>query len=80
MYSYASLWHIIVSIPRTKVIIFHERYTTVCRSFHDGDNTIEKAERYEYLSVVFSTKSANKVLKETFLILLPKLEKQFFSP
>ena len=28
LYSYASLWHIIVSIPKTKVIIFNERYTT----------------------------------------------------
>ena len=33
LYSYASLWHIIVSIPKTKVLIFNERYTTVCGSF-----------------------------------------------
>ena len=64
LYSYASLWHIIVSIPKTKVI-FNERYTTVCGSFHYGDNIIEKAEQYKYLGVVCSTKSANNVLKET---------------
>ena len=72
LYSYASLWHIIVSIPETKVLIFNERYTTVCGSFHYGDNIIEKAEQYKYLGVVYSTKSAKKL----FLILLPKLGKQ----
>ena len=44
LYFYASLWHIIVSIPKTKVLIFNERYTKVRRSFHYGDNIIEKAE------------------------------------
>ena len=65
LYSYASLWHIIVSIPKTKVLIFKERYTTVCGSFHYGDNIIEQAEQYKY-------KSANNVLKKLFLTLLPK--------
>ena len=59
LYSYASLWHIIVSICKTKVLIFKERYTTVCGSFHYGDNIIEQAEQYKYLGVVYSTKSAN---------------------
>ena len=63
LYSYASLWHIIVRIPKTKVLIFNERYTTVCVSFHYVDNIIEKAEQYKYLGVVYSTKSANNVLK-----------------
>ena len=67
LYLYASLWHIIVSIPKTKVLIFNERYTKVHGSFHYGDNIIEKkAEQYKYLGVVYSTKSANDVLKETF--------------
>ena len=77
LYSYSSLWHIIVSIPKTKVLIFNECYTTVCGSFHYGDKIIEKAEQHKYLGVVYSTKSANNVLKETFLMLLPKLGKQF---
>ena len=38
----------------------------VCGSFHYGDKTIEKAEQYKYLCVVYSTKSANNVLKEIF--------------
>ena len=52
LYSYASLWHIIVSIHKTNVFIFTERYTTVCGSFHYGDNILEKAEQYKYLGVV----------------------------
>ena len=78
MYSYVSLWHIIVSIPKTTVLIYNERYTKVRRSFHYGDNIIEKAEQCQYLGVVYSTKSANTVLKYFFIILLPKLGKQFF--
>ena len=66
LYLNASLWHIIVSIPKTKVLIFNERYTKVHGSFHYGDNIIEKSEQYKYLGVVYSTKSANNVLKETF--------------
>ena len=55
VFIYASIWHIIVHIPKTKVLIFYERYTTVCGSFHYGDNIIEKAEQYTYLGVVYRT-------------------------
>ena len=64
LYSYASLWHIIVSIPKTKVIIFNERYTTVCGSL---------------LGVVYSTKSANNVLKYFFFHLAFQAGKTIFS-
>ena len=50
---YASLWHIIVSIPKTKVIIFNKRYASECDNFYYGDNVIEKAEKYKYLGVVY---------------------------
>ena len=63
LYSYAPLWHIIISIPQTKVLIFIECYTTVCGNFHYGDKNIEQ---YKYLGVVYSTKSADDLLKETF--------------
>ena len=79
LYSYASLWHIIVSIPKTKVLIFNERYTTVCGSFYYGDNIIEKAEQYKYIGVVYSTKSANNVLKETFSHLASQAGKAIFA-
>ena len=78
LYLYASLWHIIVSIPKTKVLIFNERYTKVRRNFHYGDNIIEKAEQYKYLGVVYSTKSANNVLKETFSYLASQAGKAIF--
>ena len=79
LYLYASLWHIIVSIPKTKVLIFNERYTKVRRSFHHGDNITEIAEQYKYLGVVDSTKSANNVLKETFSYLASQAGKTIFS-
>ena len=78
LYSYDSLWHIIVSIPKTKVLIFNERYTKVRGSLHYGDNIIEKAVQYIYLGVVYSTKSANNVLKETFSHLASQAGKGIF--
>ena len=42
LYKYASLWHIIVSIPKTKVLIFNKRHTSECDSFYYGDDIIEK--------------------------------------
>ena len=72
LYLYASLWHIIVSIPKTKVLIFNERYTKVHGSF-------QKSEQYKYLGVVYSIKSANNVLKETFSHLASQAGKAIFS-
>ena len=63
LYSYAPLWHIIVSFPKTKILIFNEHYTKVSGSLHYGDSTMEKAVQYKYLGVVYSTKSTNNVLK-----------------
>ena len=68
LYSDASLWHIIVSIPKT-FIIFNERYPT----------DIEKTEQYQYLGVVYSTKSVNNVLKETFSHLASQAGRAIFS-
>ena len=65
-----------MSIPKTKVLIFNERYTTVSGSFHYGDDFIEMAKQYKYLGVVYSTKSANNVLKETFSHLASQAGKQ----
>ena len=56
LYKYASLWHIVVSIPKTKVIIFNKRHTSECDNVHYGDDVIEKGEKYKYLGVVYSTK------------------------
>ena len=57
----------IVSIPKTKVLLFNKRYASECDNFYYGDNVIEKAEKYKYLG--------KNVLKETFL----HLASQVFS-
>ena len=69
----------IVSIPKTKILVFNERYTKLPGSFHYGDDIIEKAEQYKYLGVVYSTKSTKNVLKETFSHLASQAGKAFFS-
>ena len=78
LYKYASLWHIIVSIPKTKVLIFNKRYTSECNNFSYGDSVIEKAEKYKYLGVVYSTKYPKNVLKVTFLHLDSQAGKAVF--
>ena len=79
LYKYASLWHIIVSIPKTKVVIFNKHHTSECDNFYYGDDTIEKSEKYKYLGVVYSTKYPKNVLKETFLHLASQAGKAVFS-
>ena len=78
LYKYASLWHIIVSSPKTKVLIFNKRHTSECDDCYYGDNKIEKAEKYKYLGVVYSTKYPKNVLKETFLHLASQAIKAVF--
>ena len=79
LYKYASMWYIIVRIPKTKVLRFNKRYTSECDNFHYDDNVIEKAEKYKYLGVVYSTKYPKNVLKETFLHLASQAGKAVFS-
>ena len=79
LYKYASRWHIIVSIPKTKVLIFNKRHTSDCDSFYYGDDIIEKNEKCKYFGVVYSTKYPKNVLKETFLHLASQAGKAVFS-
>ena len=79
LYKYASLWHIIVSISKTKVLIFNKRYAAEFYNFYYGYNVIEKAEKYKYLGVVYSTKYPKNVLKETFLHLASQAGKAVLS-
>ena len=51
LYKYASLWHIIVSIPKTKVLIFNKRHTSECDSFYYGDDIIEKMKNINTLGL-----------------------------
>ena len=53
----------IVSIPKTKVLIFNKRHTSECDNFYYGDNVIEHGEKYKHLGVVYSTKYPKNVLK-----------------
>ena len=79
LYKYASLWHIIVSIPKTNVLIFNKRHTSECDSFYYGDDIIEKSEKYKYLGAVYSTNYPKNVLKETFLHLASQAGKAVIS-
>ena len=58
---------------------FNERYTGVCGSSHYGDNIVEEAEQYKYLGVVYSTKSGNNVLKDTFYHLASQVGQAIFA-
>ena len=78
LYKYASLWHIIINIPKTIVLIFNKRYTSECDNFYHWDNVIEKAGKYKYLGVIYSTKYTKNVLKETFLPLASQAGKAVF--
>ena len=78
LYKYASLWHVIISISKTTVLILTKRHTSECDSFYNSDDVIEKAETYKYLGAVYSTKYPKNVLKKRSFISLLKLVKQLF--
>ena len=77
LYKYASLWHIIVSISKTKVLIFNKRHTPECDNFYYCDNVIEKAENINTLVLYKVLKILRMLWKKRSFISLPKLVKQF---
>ena len=72
--------YIIVSIPKTTVLIFNKRNTPEFDNFYYGDSVIEKAENYKYFGFVHSTKYPKNVGKEMFLHLASQADNAVFSP
>ena len=67
-YKYASLWHIIVSIPPKKVFIFNKRYTSECDNLYYGNNEIEKAEKINILGLYITLNILRMYWKKSSLI------------
>ena len=63
-----------------EIITFNKHFARkYIRAYTNGDNIIEKAEQYKFMGVVYSTKSTNNVLKETFSHLASQAGKAIFS-
>ena len=59
-------------------MLSNKRHALEFDNLYYGDNVIEKAEKYKYLGVVYSTKYPKNVLKKTFLHLASQVGKTVF--
>ena len=64
LYTFCAAWHLIVSLPKTKVLIFTDHPKARTPKFTYGQETIDIAPEYKYLGLIFSTPSKN-ALEET---------------
>ena len=64
LYKFCAAWHLIVSLPKTKVLIFNDHPKARTPKFTYGQETIDIAPEYKYLGLIFSTRSKN-ALEET---------------
>lgn len=53
MSRYTSIWHLIVSLVKTKIVIFNSRQVNVQDSFYYGTERIGIVHEYKYLGVYF---------------------------
>ena len=75
---YASLWHLIVSLPTIKIPIFFEKYVKPFGSFYYGEDIIKKVNEYKYLGVIFNTDSKH-CLQKTYSHLSTQATKAIFA-
>ena len=54
LYKYCGKWHMIVSLSKTKILIFNQKINDG-RVFKVGDDHIEVVNEYKYLGFIFST-------------------------
>ena len=73
LYKYCAKCHLIVSLLKTKVVIYNSAYALRNWVFKNGDEVIEIVNTYKYLGVWCSNK--NKLLSENFAYLSETLGK-----
>ena len=77
LYKYCAKWHLIVSLFKTKVVIYNSADALRNCVFKYGDEVIEIVSTYKYLGVWCSNK--NKLLSENFAYLSNKASKAIFA-
>ena len=59
LYKFCAAWHLIVSLPTTKVLIFNDSHKAENFIFNFGKETIDIVSEYKYLGIIFTSNSRN---------------------
>ena len=59
LYKFCAAWHLIVSLPTTKVLIFNDSHKAEKFIFNFGKETIDIVSEYKYLGIIFTSNSRN---------------------
>ena len=76
LFSYCQKWHFIVSLPKTKVMVFHRRQA-VPQIYFDNQ-LLEVVKTFKYLGVTFDSSSKHP-LSSSYLYLAEQARKALFS-
>ena len=60
MYEFCKKWHMIVSLMKTKVLIFNKKNVNGT-NFKIGENNIDITKEYKYLGFIFNTQTQDPV-------------------
>ena len=66
LYKFCAAWHLIVSLPKTKVLIFNDSHKAEKYIFNFGKETIDIVSEYKYLGIIFTSNSRN-VFEQTVI-------------
>ena len=66
-YKYCEIWNLIISIAKTKIVIYNQIYAKHSFSFTLGENTLEIVDKYKYLGLWCSNNKNIFVKKHSYL-------------
>ena len=75
-YKYCEIWNLIISIAKTKIVIYNQIYAKHSFSFTLGENALEIVDKYKYLGL-WCSNNKKYICKKNIRIWLNKLGKQF---
>ena len=78
LFNYTSLWHLIVNLIKTKILIFNHKGPVSVNTFKFGNELIEITDEYKYLGVFFKTSGQNS-FKNTYTHLANQPRKGSYS-
>ncbi len=77
LFEYCKKWHLIVSLSKTKVIVFNQKRNTAPPIFRYNQEVVEIVEEYKYLGIPVTCK--NNIFQNAYPYLATQAQKAIFS-
>ena len=77
LFEYCKKWHLIVSLAKTKVVIFNKKRTENPPAFRYNQEVVEIVEEYKYLGIPVTSK--NNIFQNAYPYLATQAQKAIFS-